>query len=299
MRLPFPLEEWNGLAPLFAALTLVGCQALPSLQAPGPSGPAQLSVQVHRGFAVPDTPLGDPPTPVEVLVDARGGSGGRSLGHASAFVDALPPGSLTRARLVGHATAEGCDEGLRLEPRTGQDLAAQLQRASSGGSGSLAAALRGVAVEPRSARSSERLVVFSAALEDACSDLCVAAQQLSTRGLWIDWVVPPEVAVPSCLAGLRPRIEGPGPLVGRLSPSEPSFQVRIGHAPDGDALAAGRSGDTVSVIPGDVTVWLDVSPPEIIGPLRLAPGEVASVHVLDFPMREPPLRTWWLERGTP
>jgi hypothetical protein len=52
----------------------------------------------------------------------------------------------------------------------------------------------------------------------------------------------------------------------------------------------------VELAAGEVTVWLDLEPPEPVGPLHLAAGQRLYVRVLDFPMTDPPLRRWWVER---
>ena len=76
---------------LLLALLLVGCQT------PAPTGPATLSLVLHRGFSVPDAPLGTVSPAVGVLADGRGSAGEDSVRRAASFIDSeknwnsLPP----------------------------------------------------------------------------------------------------------------------------------------------------------------------------------------------------------------
>ena len=270
-----------------ALLGGVGCQS------PTRYGPAQLTVEVQRGFVSPTAPLGELPVRLALVVDTRSRV---SAERAAVFVRALPEASALSVRVIGGAS--GCGPGSDWSGRDREQLRLLLTGRSGGEEGSLGAALGRVADEllPVADRESARVVVFTDRLEDSCADLCAVAARLAAGGAWLDWVVPAAAQAPACLLGARPTLEGPGPLVTRLTAPAPTFQVRLGPTPDGDALAAGRAGDTVPVAPGDVTVWLDLQPPESVGPFRVAPGEALRLRVLDFPLAEPPMRRWQLQR---
>ncbi|MCP5058060.1 MAG: hypothetical protein GY937_15245 [bacterium] len=283
-----------GISLRIGRLIAFGCLSLLGCQTSVPSAQAQLSVVVHSGFGVPSAPLGDLSATIAVLVDARGSDGNASLRRAAAFLAVLPEPGQVQVHVVGHQRGDACDAGDSLAEVGRRELSARLGGLESARAGSLAGAL--AMTGARMENEVERLVVFSAGLEDSCSDVCAAAGQLAAAGIWQDWVVPPEATLPSCLAELAPRIERPGSLVEKLTVAVPSFQVHGGSAPTANALARGRSGDAVSLAPGDFTVQLDLSPAEVVGPVRLRAGESIRVVVVDFPMTEPPLRTWWIER---
>ncbi len=271
-----------------ALIGSVGCQS------PRAQGPAQLTVEVQRGFVPPTTPLGELPARLALVVDARSRA---SAQRAAVFARALPEASALSVRVIGGVSA--CAPGSDWSGRDREQLPILLAERPGGGEGSLAGALGRVAEEllPVAERESARVVVFTDRFEDPCSDLCEAAARLAAGGAWLDWVIPAGAQAPACLVRARPVLEGPGPLVTRLTAPAPTFQVRMGRTVAGDALAAGRAGDTVQVAPGDVTIWLDLQPPESAGPFRVAPGEHLRLRVLDFPLAEPPMRRWQLERG--
>lgn len=84
----------------------------------------------------------------------------------------------------------------------------------------------------------------------------------------------------------------------------PPLRFRVYAAPggvpqlDAESLAAGRSGaGAVEVPAGDVAVVVDVTPPELVGPFRLAPGQQAVVRLMDFPAARPARRIWRVERA--
>ncbi len=277
-----------GLAASLVLAGLVGCQTAPD------QGPATLEVNVMQGFARPTVPLSESVVPVTVIVDARTAQGPE---RAAAFVAALPVTTELQAVAIGlRPSAEECAVGQTVSGRTTEQVATRLRGMRNGEGGSLAATLRSFSGE--GARPAGRVVVFSSfQAEPSCEDLCEAASDLVQGETFVDWVVVGEGDAPSCLGELLPQLAGSGPVAASLEPAPPTFQVRAGADPAGDGLAAGRAGDTVSVVPGAVTVWLDLEPPEAVGPMALEAGQKRRLFVLDFPMADPPLRSWWTEEG--
>lgn len=279
-----------------AAALVIGCQG------PPPGGPARLEVAVLQGFARPEAPLADAASPVTLVVDARSDE---AVERAVRFVDALPATTPLEAFAFGHQRgADACEPGRAIAAGSRGQLAARLGALPRAGRGSLAAALESAMPTSEPARSGGRAVVFSAfEPSDGCADVCEQADRLAALDVLVDWVVVGDGEPPACLASRVPALRGPGPIASSLAPTPPTFQVRAGSGAAGDALAAGRAGDTVTVVPGESTVWIDLDPPEAVGPLRVRPGDRLKLVVLDFPMADPPVRSWWVEgaetRGAP
>ncbi|MDJ0785348.1 MAG: hypothetical protein QNK05_00985 [Myxococcota bacterium] len=271
---------------------LLGCAQL----APPPTGPppvANLEVEVLRGFGLPEAPLGDLPGSVQVVLDLSSSmrtatdSGPErwlgAAGGAQELLSGIAPES-ARLHVVGHRASEDqCDAG------AGVDLAdAETLRPVA--DGSVARALAGLEAEGRNAPG--RVVVFSD-LEDPCAaELCAAAERLVAAGSWIDWVLVGETPAPACLATLALPAEAAGPVAGALAQGPARFQVLQA----GEPVISGMTGERVEVPSGaELEVVVALDPPERVGPIRIAAGEISRLRVLDFPMGDPPRRVWALE----
>ncbi len=282
---------------LVLATLLLGCQTPVSL-----GETARLEVVVLQGFATPTAPLDQLGAEVTVLVDARSRE---ALQRAATFVEALPAGVRPAAIASGPARrGEACRVGRALSAPTAAQMASRLETLATAESGSLSAALAAWSEDRRAEGTPERVVVFSAfeAEPEGCADLCATASSLAEQGVVLDWVAVGEGRAPACLADL-PRPGGAGPIATALAPTPPTFQVRTGPGAVaggpgalGDGLAAGRAGDTVTLLPGTVTVHFDLEPAEQVGPLDVEPGERLRLVLVDFPMAAPPHRSWWIER---
>jgi hypothetical protein len=279
------------LAVAAAALALA-CQSA-GTSTPPVASPATLEVEVLRGFA--PEPRVQLQRQVVVLADLRTAdrrARQAEAERAAAFAEALPPSTDVRIHVVGARTDEACGAGSPIESDARAAAVEQLTTTSGGGAGSVGRALERAT---EGAHAGTRVVAFSAA-DDGCADLCAAVEGAAERGVWVDWVVPDGATPPACLVPAARPLAGPGPIGRALAPGPTAFQVRTGSASDGQQVASGRAGDLVAVAPGELTVWLDLEPPEPAGPLHVTPGERLKVRVLDFPMTDPPVRRWWVER---
>lgn len=274
---------------LVSTLTVFGCQTPVSL-----GGPAKLEVVVLQGFATPTAPLDQLGSSVTVVADS---SSREALQRAATFVDALP----ARVRVEAIASAptrhtETCRVGRSVSAPTPAQVASRLATLATADSASLSAALAAWQADRDASSASDRVVIFSAFDEEpeGCPDLCSTAATLAAEGVSFDWVAVGDQRAPACLAEL-PRPEGAGPIATALAPTPPTFQVRTGPGMSGDGLAAGRAGDTVTLLPGTVTIHFDLDPPEQVGPLDVEHGDRLRLVLVDFPMASPPHRSWWVE----
>ncbi|MDJ0866733.1 MAG: hypothetical protein QNK03_11540 [Myxococcota bacterium] len=295
-----------------AGLLLVVACARPVGTAP--VVPARVQVEVYRGLAAPPHGAGShAPVRVDLVVDVRRSTDRTASDPAdarrgaAALIDALPAGTELTLRAVGHREGAGCTAAERLLgpaiPSVRTAWAERVRQLRPRAEGSLAEALDAVRQELRADGAAERtrVMVFSDFAPGCGADLCESARALVESGAWVDFVAADAERAPACIERLQPVAAGPGPTVMRLSPPPPAFRVAaFAHAAPGDAsrvLAEGRAGAApVEVAAGEITVHVQLDPPEQIGPLRVAPGSFTRVRLLDYPSALPPARIWRVER---
>jgi hypothetical protein len=146
-----------------------------------------------------------------------------------------------------------------------------------------------------------RIVLFTSFKNECQPRLCEVAEQLVQRGSWLDTVVVGAEAstAPQCLRALRPSVRQPDAWLASWTPPAPGFSVSAVTEADpgqgGSELATGKAGGSVLVSPGLRTIRVLLDPPELIGPLRVRPGDRLRVRVMNFPLSAPEGRTWIVE----
>jgi len=274
----------------------------------------EVELEVFSGFAAPQSATGVPPKRIVVLIDAtssmlRRTSRGETLfdaarSGAANLLNGLSDDDEIALYAVGQRRSGGCAVPERLAgPDRGaaraQTLAA-LGQVRPEAEGSLAASIHEIRTEldAEGATRRTRVVVFSALDAECGGDLCQEAEALVEAGGWIDLRVIGDAQPPACINGLRPSAATPGWTATYLSPPPPTFRV---VEPEGDAhfvLGSGQAGaGAVTVRAGLVTLEVDLSPTEQIGPFRLRPDEHVRVRLLDFPGAVPRDRAWQVERS--
>lgn len=302
------------------AWTLVCVAGCASNQKATPTGPARVSVEVHRGLAnVSAWPTETLPR-VEVVVDVSSsmrsfvGSVSRAdaaQSGAMQLIQSLPSGTEIGLHALGHVRGGACTapqpltnafEVVRRETLEGRIAALRSQSESS-----LAETLLGVHKELSEAGAAgrARVVVYTDLEDGNCGgDLCAAAQEIIGAGGQIDLVLLGTARPPACLRGLTPGGAPPGPLATTLVPAAPTYQIveveRTSTSFDegtGAQTVTGRTGgQSVEVRPGLVMLTVDLDTPERIGPFNAPAGTETRVRVIDFPTASPPLRSWRVER---
>jgi hypothetical protein len=97
-------------------------------------------------------------------------------------------------------------------------------------------------------------------------------------------------------------VDAPTPIAlqGRLAPP----RVRVvpaaafvagGIVAERAAVIGTADGTPFSAPGGEVFVRIELTPPQSIGPIMLAPGATHRLRVLDFPAASPPVREWHLD----
>ena len=305
----------------------LGCAATPD------TTPARVQVEVLRGLSA-DTlaRLAEAPT-VHVVLDlgaAPGVSRETRVLHrlatrqaAARYLATLPATTPVELHAMGAAKGERCGPPQRLqsleENLNGAAIATRIASIGPGAPGSIEGALARVADElaarETGGSAAARVVVFSNFADQCADDPCVPARSLLGLGAEIELVAIGEAPVPECLEAIAVPSDTASQALAALSaPVELPFRVeprgRRSSALNGAVFvpgaAVGRTGgEGVEVAAGLVSVVIDLDPELAVWPIRLRPGEVTRIRVLDFPMigvrrsfivteeagRTPPLRT--------
>lgn len=294
-----------------------GCAAHPREV---PSGPAHVSVEVHRGLSSVSTWPTDAAPRVAIVVDVSASM--RSfLGNvpridaaqsgALQWIQSLPSGTEIDLYALGHLRGDSCTAPQSLtnalEVLSRDVLAARVATLRSQSESSLAQALQVVQKElsDSGAAGRARVVVYSDFEDAPCGgDLCAAAQEIVGAGGQIDFVLLGTAKPPACLRSLTPGGAPPGPLATTLIPTAPTYRIvevertstSFEEGTGGQTVTGRTGGQSVEVRAGLVMVTVDLDTPERIGPFNAPAGKETRVRVIDFPTANPPLRSWRVER---
>ncbi len=303
-----------------AAIALAFVSACASTSQDVPTGPARVSVEVHRGLASVSTWPTETLPRVEIVVDVsssmRSSLGGvarvdAARSGAIQLMESLPSGTEIGLYALGHTRGGACTapqpltNALEIERR--ETLVARVASLRSQSESSLAETLHAVHKEMSEvgASSRARVVVYTDLDDGNCGgDFCAAAQEIVGAGGQLDLVLLGVASPPACLRGLTPGGVPPGPLATTLVPPSPTYQlVEVERTSTsfeegtGEQTVTGRTGgQSVEVRAGLVMVTVDLDTPERIGPFNAPAGKETRVRVLDFPTSNPPLRSWRVER---
>lgn len=279
---------------------------------PGAGADAQVSVELWSGIAQAPAAEARGPEPVEILLDMTTSMKTRTRGKpprymaareaAARLLDELPRETRIGVRALGISRGAACVEPTLVAQgpagSLGRGLSAHLRALRPRSETSLAGALERVLREAGAPLDRTRVVVFTDLGDECGGDLCAAGAALTAAGARIDFVLLGEARVPECFAEFAPTTPPHAAASSGPAPS-PGFRVlREGLAPDapGAVLARGRANaGAVAVPPGTALVVVEVQPPALIGPMRLEPGSLTRIHVLDFPSLDPPVREWGWE----
>jgi hypothetical protein len=288
------------------AVFALGCAATPD------TTPARVRVEVLRGLSADTLAVLGEERPVHVVLDLGAapdaGRETRALHSlairqaATRYLAALPATTPVALHVTGTAKSEHCGAPERISPLEGDlggaAIATRIDSILPGEPGSIGRALASVAEElaarDANGQAAARVVVFSNFAEDCASHPCASARSLLEIGAEIELVAIGEKPVPQCLEELAvPANAAPQAIASLTAPAELLFRVeprgRRPAAPDGAVFvpgaAVGRTGgEGVEVAAGLVRVVIDLDPELAVWPVRLRPGELTRIRVLDFPM---------------
>jgi hypothetical protein len=244
---------------------------------------------------------------VELIVDATPSMENAAAGSvtrleaaqakAAELLASLPTGSQAGVVALGAAPSSECARAERLAPLLAASdpvLARVLADLHAGSESSLAAALTALSSDllAQGRARDTRVVVFTD-LEGSCGgDLCAAAAQLVATGAWLDVAVLGDAPAPACLSDLRPAAEQPGALVRALTRPTPAWHlVGPGDAPPPTAVSDIAGPHSLEAPAGEWSIALETEPSSVLGPVRVAPGQLTRVRVLAF-SGVPPRFAW-------
>jgi hypothetical protein len=146
-----------------------------------------------------------------------------------------------------------------------------------------------------------RVVLFASFENECVPRICEAAARLVAPGTWLDVVVVgSEQGAPDCLRRLRPSGADPIPWPAvSAPPALPGFIVEeVSRQSDREPRILNQGtagGEPVAVSPGLRRIRINLDPPELVGPIRIRPGDRLRVRVMDFPLSGPNQRAWVVE----
>jgi hypothetical protein len=226
---------------------------------------------------------------------------------AARFLRSLPPEADVTLHVLGTALGTVCTDAVPVAPPPdvppGEGLARIAGVLASRSEGSLASALvtlaRRIGSEAEG-RAGVRVVAISD-LDNSCaeSDLCDAAETLSSAGADLDLVVIGEAPVPPCLGEVGGDEEPPLIAPAPTPPAPTTFRI-IREETGMEALppAVGAVGEgAVRVAPGRVRISVDLDPAVEVGPFELAPNAVLRVRILEVAGSDSRSHEVFVDRG--